>query len=203
MKIVVAILLLGCVVIADTVVKIGVLAKRGDTKTLSRWGATADYLSANVVGQRFEIVPLSFEKLSGAVHKHEIDFVITNTAYYVELEALYGASRIATLKSLSLSGVMQTRFGGVVLTRSDSGIKSIEELKGKRFGAVDRQSFGGWIMAQKELKDHGITEEDFASLRFLGSHDAVIFALQKGEVNAGTVRTDTYERMIHEGLIIP
>ncbi len=192
-----------CSLLADATVKIGILAKRGDVKAIARWTPSAEYLSAQIEGYRFEIVPLSFEYLSKAVKKREIDFVVTNTAYYVELEALYGVSRIATLKTLSLSGVVQTRFGGVILTKAGSGIERIEGLRGKRFGAVDRQSFGGWIMAQKELKDHGIETDDLGSLRFFGSHDAVIFAIQNGEIDAGTVRSDTFERMIHEGLIIP
>ncbi|MBU1642011.1 PhnD/SsuA/transferrin family substrate-binding protein, partial [bacterium] len=130
-----------------------------------------------------------------------IDFVLTNTMFYVELEHNYGISRIATLKNISSRGDVLTSFGGVIVTKRDSGIRTLEALKGKRFGAVDSNSFGGWVMAQKELYDNGITAEDFSDFIFFGSQDAVVSAINSGEIDAGTVRTDTLEQMAKEGSI--
>lgn len=186
---------------AQEVVKIGVLAKRSHAITLQRWSATAEYLSEQIKGFHFEVVPLSFEALSESVENSEVDFVLTNTMYYVELEYMYGISRIATLKNRSVMGI-HTNFGGVIITRMDNdALKKASDLKGKRFGAVDINSFGGWIMAKKELLNHGIDVEDFASFEFFGSHDQVVLAIGEGRIDAGTVRTDTLERMDAEGLV--
>ncbi|MEA3373823.1 MAG: sensor histidine kinase [Campylobacterota bacterium] len=182
-------------------VRVGVLAKRGSAITVEKWSATAEYLSREVDGYRFEIVPLGFEALYESVERNEIDFVLTNTAYYVELEYLYGVSRIATLKNISSQGDVLTSFGGVIFTKKDSGIKTLDDLKGKRFGAVNISSFGGWIMAEKELHNKGIDIDDFSEFRFFGSHDSVVLAVKEGEIDAGTVRTDTIERMANEGII--
>ena len=183
-------------------VRIGVLAKRSHNISMARWSATAEYLNREVDGKyRFEIVPLSFEALLQSVANNEIDFVLTNTMYYVELEYLYGVSRIATLKNVSSRGDVLTSFGGVIFTKKTSDINSLEDLRGKRFGAVNINSFGGWVMGQKELYDHGIGVDDFSEFRFFGSHDEVVMAVKKGLVDAGTVRTDTIERMGDEGLI--
>jgi putative nucleotidyltransferase with HDIG domain len=135
------------------------------------------------------------------VKNAEIDFVLTNTMFYVELEHSYGISRIATLKNSSSRGDAVTSFGGVIVTKRESGIGTLEALKGKRFGAVDSNSFGGWVMAQKELRDNGITIGDFSDFIFFGSHDAVVSALNSGEIDAGAVRTDTLEQMAKEGSI--
>ena len=188
---------------AQELVKIGVLAHRGIPITLSKYKATAEYLTKNIEGYQFEIVPLGFDALKRSVKNEEIDFVLTNTMYYVELEYLYGVSRIATLKNLSSKEDELTSFGGVVLAKKNSTIEDLKDLKNKRFGAVDKNSFGGWVMAQKELKDQGIEVEDFASFHFFGSHDRVLIAIRDGEIDAGTVRTDTLERMESEGLIAP
>ena len=68
--------------------------------------------------------------------------------------------------------------------------------------AVKASSFGGWQMAYKEIKDAGIDPgKDFASLQFGGKHDNVVLAILNGVVDAGTVRTDTLERMAAEGSI--
>ncbi len=185
----------------DKLVKVGVLSKRGDAVTLQRWSSTINYLSENVDGYKFEIVPLGFEELRKSVKKNEVDFVLTNTMYYVELEYMYGVSRIATLKNSSTYGGSLTSFGGVIFTRNDSNINSYEDIVGKRFGAVNIDSFGGWVMAQKELKDHDITTKDFGGFEFFGSHDKVVHAVKNKLVDAGTVRSDTLEQMQKDGLI--
>ncbi|MEA1893477.1 MAG: PhnD/SsuA/transferrin family substrate-binding protein [Campylobacterota bacterium] len=188
-------------VFSDATIKIGVLAKRGADVALQKYTATAKYLSDEIEGHTFEIVPLGFEELGLSVKNAEIDFVLTNTAYYVELEYLYGVSRIATLKNISGDGVVVSSFGGVIFTKEDSGIDSLKDLQGKRFGAVNINSFGGWVMAQKELLDHGIEIDDFSEFKFFGSHDKVVLAMKNGEIDAGTVRTDTLERMSNEKII--
>ena len=188
-------------IFGDQLVKIGVLAKRSNDITISKYTATADYLSDKIEGYRFKIVPLGFEELRKSVQNNQIDFVLTNTMYYVELEHLYGISRIATLKNRNSKGVELTNFGGVIFTRDDSEIKNFQDLKGKRFGGVDINSFGGWVMAQKELLDNGIDKNDFSSFKFFGSHDAVVQAVKDGTIDAGTVRSDTLERMNKEGMI--
>lgn len=182
-------------------VKIGVLAKRSNDITMQKWGDTAQYLTQKIDGYKFEIVPLSFLELEKSVEEKKIDFLLTNTMYYVELEHLYGISRIATLKNRSHSGDVVTSFGGVIFTKESSAIESLEQLKGKRFGAVDKNSLGGWVMAQKELKDADIEVEDFSELQFFATHDAVLRALKNNLIDAGTVRTDTFERMVQAGLI--
>ncbi|MEA3224752.1 MAG: PhnD/SsuA/transferrin family substrate-binding protein, partial [Planctomycetota bacterium] len=168
---------------------------------MAKWTATADYLTEAIENVGFEIVPLDFEQIYPTVEAGEVDFVIANSSFYVNLEARYGAGRIATLKNLR-QGKVCTTFGGAIFTKTDSGINKLTDLKGKRFMAVEKTSFGGWQMAWRELKVHGIDpHKDFADLLFGGTHDAVVYAVRDGKVDAGTVRTDTLGRMEAEGKI--
>ena len=184
-------------------IKIGILAKRGVAKTFEKWSPTAEYLSKKLPQYRFEIVPLGFDEVQDAVRKREISFIIANSAYYVDMEYRYGISRIATLQNLHSNGKGYCRFGGVIFTRSNrSDIYHISDLKGKRFAAVDPQSFGGWEMAWHVLHHAGVDPyDDFASLHFSGTHDQVVYDVLSGKADAGTVRSDTLERMEHEGKI--
>src|SRR5687767_10401006 len=50
-------------------VKIGVLAKRGEDQAVKMWTPTADYLSAEVPGHRFQLVPLDFKEFNSTVEK--------------------------------------------------------------------------------------------------------------------------------------
>ena len=183
-------------------IKIGVLAKRGADICLKKWEPTAEYLSKEIPGFTFSIVPLGFEAICQAVDRKEVDFILANPAYYVWLEHDYGASRIATLKNLGM-GNPHTVFGGVIFFRSDrEDINTLSDLVGKTFIATDERSFGGWHTEWRELKEEGIDPyRDFADLQFAGTHDAVIFAIRDGKFDAGSVRTDTLERMEMEGKI--
>ena len=182
---------------------IGVLAFRGEEIALKRWGPTAEFLNQEIPGSTFKIVPFGLEELSQAVANKQIDFLLTNTGHYVELEVFYGVSRIATVKN-DIDGDISTSFGAVIFTRADRGdINSLQDLKGKRFMGVKRTGFGGFQMAWRELKDQGINPfRDFSSLEFSGfPQDEVAYAVRDGLVDAGTFRSETLESMAREGKI--
>jgi len=183
-------------------VRIGVLAKRGPERCLEKWGPTAEYLTAEIAGYSFAIKPLAHDEVRSAVERGEVEFVLTNPSSYVELERLDDVSRILTLKNLHLAKAY-TVYAAVVFRRSDrDDIRSFGDLKGKAFMAVEEQSFGGWQMAWRELKEDGIDpRRHFGSLQFGGTHDTVVYAVQEGRIDAGTVRADTLERMAMESKI--
>ena len=183
-------------------VRIGVLAHRGADLCRAQREPTAEYLSRQLQGLHFVIVPLDFDAINRAVQEDAIDFVVANSSMYVKFEILYGASRIVTRKMDSSRGP-QTLFGGVIFCRADrSDLQTLADLKGRRFMAVDEDSLGGWHAAWREFKDHGLNpQRDFASLCFGGTHDAVVRAVIEGKVDAGTARTDTLEDMQNRGQI--
>ena len=151
-------------------VKIGVLALRGAEESLKRWTPAAEYLSSQIPEYSFVIVPLDFEDINEIVENGEVDFILTNSGIYIELEYLYGVDRIATLIDMG-SGQAYDEFGGVIFTRKDrTDINNLDDLKNKSFMAVHETSFGGWIMAQREFKDNGIDpHRDFADIQFGGT----------------------------------
>ncbi|PKM42911.1 MAG: hypothetical protein CVV05_16345 [Gammaproteobacteria bacterium HGW-Gammaproteobacteria-1] len=194
---------LGSAVAAAPVeVEIGVLAWRGPEQTMRMWSATAAHLTRHIPGYHFVIVPLDFDELLPAVRDGSVDFVLANSSYYVEMELRYGASRIATLRNRD-EGQAYTHFGGVVFARAGrDDLREFTDLVGQSFMAVDELSLGGFHAAWRELKQAGIDPyRDFRPMRFGGTHDAVVYAVRDGTVDAGTVRSDTLERMAKEGKI--
>ncbi len=181
--------------------KIGVLAKNGPVKALKKWKATGDYLSRKIDGMTFEIVPLGFDDVNPAIESKKVDFFLVNSSMFVTAKVKYGAVAVATMVN-SRQGKPLKSFGGVVITSADNdGINELQDLKGKSFMAVKKSSFGGWQMAYKELIDAGIHPENFAKLEFGGKHDNVVYAVMNEAVEAGTVRTDTLERLAADGAI--
>ena len=183
-------------------VRIGVLALRGETEALKTWTATARYLEQAIPGHTFRIIPYDFKTIMPATQRGEHDFVITNSAIYVELEAYYGVTRIATLERL-MPGRTATMFGGVIFCRSDrTDINSLEDIRGKQFIAVEENSFGGWYMAWREFYNRQIDpRRQFKSLSFAKTHDKVVLDVLEGRADAGSVRSGMLEAMADEGTI--
>lgn len=203
------ILILGTILSAKPVmaepqtVHIGVLAIWGENTARKMWQPTIDYLNQQIPNKQFQLVPLSLASSQKLTRERAIDFIITNPGNYVSLEASYDVTRILTLRSRR-QGHITTRFAGVIFTRADrDNIKSLADLKNKSFMGVKDSAFGGFQMAWYELKKAGLDPyNDFSSLSFSGfPQDNIVYAVRDAKVDAGTVRTDTLERMAKEGHI--
>jgi PAS domain S-box-containing protein len=163
-----------------------------------------DYLNQTLPGHQFDLVPLNFEEVEPAVRSAEnsksIDFLICNSAIYVDMEVRYGVTRTMTLRNLVGSQTV-SEFGGVIFSRADrSDIQSLRDARGQRLAATGQTSFGGWYMALREFRSAGIDpERDCSRLIFLDNHTAVVSAVLSGDADIGTVRTDTIERMAASG----
>jgi signal transduction histidine kinase/CheY-like chemotaxis protein len=188
---------------AESEVSVGVLAHRGVPKARQLWQPTVDYLNSRITGFHFVLEPRKLTDLTRDTAAGEFDFVLTNPGQYVELEALYGISRLATLRNLR-QGKPYDAFGSVIFTRADNNaIQTLKDVKGKRFAGVKTSAFGAFQVAWFELQQVGIDPfSDLSELVFTGvPQDKVVFAVRDGKADAGTVRTDVMERMAAEGLI--
>ena len=147
----------------DKQIRIGVLAKRWAKHCLQKWSATGEYLSQNISGYSFSIVPLSFDQVLTATEKSEIDFVLTNSSYYVTLEINHQADRLVTLINRDVNNKPMSTFAGVIVTRADrQDLTSMKDFVGKSFVAVDPKSLGGWLAVLLEFKRAGINpRKDF------------------------------------------
>jgi len=185
---------------AQAEIKIGILALRGAPKVMEEWTATGEYLTGKM-GEPVIIMPLEFAAIEPMVKDGKVDFVLANSAFFVEIEKLYGAKAVA-MQVNSADGKPVKEFGGVIFARKDSPINNLADLKGKKFMVTKASSFGGGQMAMRLLLQNGIDyRKDFAEFKEGGKHDNVILAVKNGAMDAGTVRSDTLEAMEKEGKI--
>ena len=184
-------------------IKIGVRALSGFEAALDKWSATAEYLSHAIDGYQFEMVPLlGFEEMEEAVKNKSIHFVLTNPTAYTELEYKQGVARIATLIN-GRGRYASNQFAGVIFARADrSDIGSLSDIKGKSIMGVHPKAFGGWRMALGELKNNGIIpSRDCSEIMFGDPQEKVVFGVQEGIADVGTVRTGILERLAERGKI--
>ncbi len=181
-------------------IKIGVLAKRGATRALAQWKQTGTYLT-KMLEEEVVIIPITFNSIEPMVKAGRIDFLLANSAFFVEMQKKYHIRAIATMVN-SFNDIPLDRFGGVLFSKKDSGIRTLKDIRGKRYVSVKFSSFGGGQMAWRLLLNNHIDpKKETASFREAGTHDLVVRAIQSGLADVGTVRTDTLERMDNEGKI--
>ena len=73
-----------------------------------------------------------------------------------------------------------------IITRADSGIRTLDDLRGKTFAFGDSLSTTGHVFPRKMLRERGIDPvRDFKHVLYSGGHDATVLAVLKGKVDAG------------------
>lgn len=94
----------------------------------------------------------------------------------------------------------KSTYKSIFITKADSGIKTIEDIKGKKMAFVDPASTSGYLIPMKILKENGIdTDNDFKDVYFAGTHTAVELAVANGMVDVGVDSDNSYERMVQAG----
>lgn len=82
-------------------------------------------------------------------------------------------------------------YNGQIIVNADSGISSLEDLKGKTFCRPDPLSTSGWIIPDLTMRAAGIDpQNDLAEIVDAGSHDAVVAAVYAGDCDAGASYVD-------------
>jgi len=73
-----------------------------------------------------------------------------------------------------------------IITRADSGIRNLEDLRGKTFAFGDSLSTTGNVVPRQMFKQRGIDPvRDFKQILYSGGHDATVLAVLNGKVDAG------------------
>jgi two-component system sensor histidine kinase TtrS len=183
-------------------VRVGVFSFQGAERAESDWASTFKHLRNVLPQYNFQIVPGDLKTLTADVADNRLEFIITNPGHYVELEAKYGAARIATVETQG--GLTPSEAVGVVIfTRAArTDIASLHDLRGKRLAAVAAETFG-FRQAWREMLKEGV--DPFSNLAELSFTDfpvkRVVEAVRAGTADAGVVRTCVIEEMIAKGLV--
>ncbi len=177
----------------------------GDTGKITKAGtAIADCL-AQMTGLTINIeVGTSFGASIEAMGAQKAQVGFLNTFSVLLAEAKYDiVPAIAVVRNYAtpdgfddpdaaLKDTMQTFYKAEFLTKADSGINTLADLKGKTFCFVEPNSTSGYIVPNIILKAAGIdSETDFKAVVNAGGHDKVAIAVYKGDCDAGVTFVDT------------
>ncbi|KFC72708.1 Phosphate/phosphite/phosphonate ABC transporter, periplasmic binding protein [Bosea sp. LC85] len=98
----------------------------------------------------------------------------------------------------------RTYYHSQIITRKDSGIKEVKDLKGRTFAFVDPSSTSGHLFPKAGLMKLGFDpEKDFSRVLFTGSHDANALAVANKRVDAATIADRIFDAAAQKKLIDP
>jgi phosphonate transport system substrate-binding protein len=135
-------------------------------------------------------VPTSYAAVVEAMCADRVDIGWVSPLAYILASDKCGADM--SLVSVTRVG---TQYWGTIVTRTDSPIEKIEDLRGKRFAWVDPGSTSGYLFPRVILGEHKLTPEDLGQQVFAGGHDKVGLAVLQGQVDAGAMGKDSIPRL--------
>ncbi len=142
------------------------------------------------------IIVKSYEALSDGVENNVIDIGWFSPFAYVNAHDKCSAIPVVTPK---VSG--KASYNGYIIARKDGSVKTMNDLKGKRFGYVDASSASGYLYARDSMKKSKLDPDRiFSKVDFLGNHDNVIEAVLSGEVDAGATYNEAFDAAKLKGL---
>jgi phosphonate transport system substrate-binding protein len=90
-------------------------------------------------------------------------------------------------------------FKSVFVARPGSGIRSVEDLRGKTFAFGSVSSTSGHLMPRYFLLQHRITpEKDMKQVAFSGAHDATALWVESGKVDAGALNFLVWDKLVQQ-----
>jgi len=151
----------------------------------------ADYLSKEI-GVPVKFTPVvdyaaTVEGLAG----NKLDMVWFGGLTSVQASRMAkGAKRIVMRKE-------DTEFKSHFITRKDTGVKDLKDLKGKTFSFGSVSSTSGHLMPRYYLMKAGINpEKNFSKFSFSGAHDATAAWVEAGRVNAGALNFLVWDKLV-------
>jgi phosphonate transport system substrate-binding protein len=96
------------------------------------------------------------------------------------------------------------QFHSKFITRAGSGIRKLEDLKGKTLAFGSESSTSGHLMPRYFLLQAGIDPgRDLARVAFTGAHDATAKWVEQGKVDAGALNESVWKKLVDEKKVDP
>lgn len=156
----------------------------------------AKHLS-QITGQSVRIViSKNYQQHITQIGEDKLDIAYMGPVSYIKLIAEHGAKPI--LARLEING--RPTFQGHIISRTAGSIRSIADIKDKRFAFGNPASTMSHLVPRHMLWKAGITTENLAGFDFLGNHTNVALAVLSGKYDAGAVKEAVFHKNKSRGL---
>ena len=161
-----------------------------------RFTPLADYLGKQLGRQVQVRVGRDYEQHIEAIGLDSVDIAFVGPASYVKLTARYGPKPL--LARIEING--KPILSGYIITRVDSALRNLTDLRGKRFAFVDPGSTMGTIVPRYVMQQAGVGLQQLGAYQHLGGHKDVALGVLNGDYDAGAVKSEVYDELAPRGL---
>ncbi|MDQ1145911.1 phosphonate transport system substrate-binding protein [Bacillus sp. SORGH_AS 510] len=179
------------------VFKIGAIPDQNAADLGKGMTAVADYLSEKT-GMKVEFVPsVDYAALVTAFQRGEI-----HMAWFGGLTSVQAINLVPDAESFA-QRPRDAEFHSVFITQEGSGIKSLNDIKGKSFTFGSESSTSGHLMPRYFISEAGIDpNKDFdGKPNFSGSHDTTYKLIEAGTYKAGALNEAVWQAAVKEGKV--
>ena len=175
------------------------LPQYAHTVSYKRHHLVMEYLTRATGLEVRQVFPDTFDEHMNMVGQGLIDITFSNPFIYVKIAERYGARAFARV----VEAVGKENFRGQIICRADNQkIRTLADLQGKRFIAVDPTSAGGYLYPWSLILEKGLRKEDFSEIAFApgpgGKQEKVVMAVYSGKYDAGAIREGTLDILKHK-----
>lgn len=170
----------------------GVIPVAGSTSMKENFSGLTEHLSKKLgIPVELQLAGDYTAVITGMQHKH-LDVAYFGPESYVQ------ANKRANAEVLVAEVGIETGlpgYKGTIITKKGSGLKTLEDIKGKTWAFTSSQSTSGTLVPTVMFFKSGIDPQKyFSRVIYSGGHEASILAVKAGKIDAASTNTLDYSR---------
>lgn len=181
------------------VVRVGLIPSEDSRAMLESSKQLLEALEKNLGMKVQGFVAADYNGVIEAMRSNHVEVAYLGPFSYVLGTTVANIEAFATAETAK-SG--RTFYRSQIITRNDSGIKDLKDLKGRTFAFVDPSSTSGHLFPKAGLIKQGIDPDKFfGRVLFTGSHDANALAVANKRVDAATIADRILDAAVQKNLV--
>jgi phosphonate transport system substrate-binding protein len=182
---------------AQAVFRVTTIPEEAATEQVRKFTPLAQYLEKQL-GVKVEFTPVNdYPAAVEALVNKKVDLVWFGGFTFVQANLRSGGKVVPLAQREE-----DTRFQSVFIAKTDSGIKSLADMKGKQVSFGSQSSTSGHLMPRSFLLQANINpEKDFARVAYSGAHDATIASVVSGKVDAAALDITVWRKFVGENKV--
>jgi len=192
--IIVLLLWLSTTIIAKDTLVFGVNPYRNPEELRALYSELITYLEKSLNKEIVFVISKDYDHLSSLIENGSVDIASVSPKLFATLhQKAPNIHYLATLEMINENGQKESSYQGFIITRADSPIVTLNDLRGKIFGFTDVSSTSGYLYPHFLMKQKGIDPlHDFSKTYMLKKHTKVLQALLEKSIDAGAVASGAY-----------
>lgn len=182
---------------AQTVLRVTTIPEEVATEQIRKFTPIARYLEGKL-GIKVEFTPVSdYPAAVEALVNKRVDLVWFGGFTHVQAQIRSGGKIVPIAQREE-----DTRFQSVFIAKTDSGIKTLQDLKGRQVSFGSQSSTSGHLMPRSFLLQAGLDpDRDFRRVAYSGAHDATIASVVSGRVEAAALDITVWRKFVAENRV--